>query len=81
MLAHFDARFFALNADLPWMDARIEPYRMAKLGCRKMDALLLLMQTARREVSSQGRFRIRERWSRWRKDLRAGPMSGSRRKL
>ena len=50
-LHYFDGKpFFALNADLPWMDdasAPSIPAMMQAWDARKMDALLLLMPTAR----------------------------------
>lgn len=59
-LHHFDDKpFFALNADLPWMDGA-EPslIRMAKSwDAKKMDAMLLLMRTENaRGFSPEGSF-------------------------
>jgi len=61
-LAHFDGQpFFALNADLPWMDG-VEPSldRMAAFwDSERMDALLLLMKTGKaRGFESTGDFTL-----------------------
>ena len=61
-LVHFDGQpFFALNADLPWTDDSTPALqRMAALwNPDKMDALLLLMKTARaRGFESKGDFAL-----------------------
>lgn len=60
VLSHFDGKpFFALNADLPWMDVGTPSLqRMAEFwDATKMDVLLLLMQTRKAHgFSAKGDF-------------------------
>ncbi|MGE3622817.1 MAG: nucleotidyltransferase family protein [Bdellovibrionales bacterium] len=68
---YFDAPFFALNADLPWMDGTVPGLkRMADTwDATAMDALLLLMPTTRaRGFEAKGDFAL-ENGRVWRKDV------------
>jgi len=70
-LPHFDAPFFALNADLPWMDGPAPSLRrMAETwNAEKMDALLLLMPTAKaRGFEPKGDFALEPDGRVWRKN-------------
>ena len=71
-LHHFgDKPFFALNADLPWLDA-VPPslQRMADAwDATRMDVLLLVMATKRaRGFSADGDFMMKPDGRLWRKD-------------
>ncbi len=71
-LRHFDAPFFALNADLPWMDGAVPSLqRMAEMwDVSKMNALLLLMPTAKaRGFEAKGDFALEKDGRAWRKNL------------
>jgi len=74
-LNHFGGRpFFALNADLPWIDGSLPSLkRMQQVwNGDEMDGLLLLMPTgAARGFSSSGDFALDENNRAWRKDLPA----------
>jgi len=66
--------FFALNADLPWLDATIPSLvRMQKMwDPAQMDALLLLMRTDKaRGFATHGDFALEPDGRLWRKDLPA----------
>jgi MurNAc alpha-1-phosphate uridylyltransferase len=74
-LAHFEGKpFFALNADLPWMDG-VEPSlaQMARMWDPEvMDALLLLMPTRKaRGFSARGDFVLDANGNAHRKDAAA----------
>jgi MurNAc alpha-1-phosphate uridylyltransferase len=71
-LRYFDKPFFALNADLPWMDgATPSLQRMAQTwDAAKMDSLLLLMPTSKaRGFEAKGDFALEKDGRVWRKDL------------
>jgi MurNAc alpha-1-phosphate uridylyltransferase len=71
-LRYFDAPFFALNADLPWMDGAVPSLqRMAETwDAAKMDALLLLMPTSKAHgFEAKGDFALEKDGRVWRKDL------------
>ncbi len=72
-LHHFgDRPFFALNADLPWMDGdQPSLSRMADIwDATKMDGLLLLMPTNKaRGFAATGDFAMDKDGRVWRKDL------------
>jgi N-acetyl-alpha-D-muramate 1-phosphate uridylyltransferase len=71
-LRYFDAPFFALNADLPWMDG--ETHSLSRMtetwDAAKMDSLLLLMPTSKaRGFEAKGDFAMEKDGRVWRKDL------------
>ncbi len=69
---HFDAPFFALNADLPWIDeGEASLSRMAAAwNPEKMDALLLVMRTKKaRGFSPEGDYAMESGGTLRRKDL------------
>jgi MurNAc alpha-1-phosphate uridylyltransferase len=71
-LRAFDAPFFALNADLPWMDGAQQGLQRMKevWDPAKMDALLLLMPTNKaRGFEARGDFALEKDGRVWRKDL------------
>jgi N-acetyl-alpha-D-muramate 1-phosphate uridylyltransferase len=71
-LRHFEAPFFALNADLPWMDGAAPSLpRMAEIwDATKMDALLLLMPTKKAHgFEAKGDFKLEKDGCVWRKNL------------
>jgi MurNAc alpha-1-phosphate uridylyltransferase len=76
-LPHFGGKpFFALNADLPWMDGAAPSALPSLARLRdawhpdKMDALLLLMQTSKaRGFSAAGDFAMDASGKVWRKDV------------
>jgi len=71
-LRYFDAPFFALNADLPWMDGTTPSLQSMNevWNADKMDALLLLMPTSKaRGFEPKGDFALEKQGRVWRKDL------------
>lgn len=71
-LEYFDAPFFALNADLPWMDGTTPGLQRMKdmWDAGRMDALLLLMPTGKaRGFETKGDFALEKNGRMWRKDL------------
>jgi MurNAc alpha-1-phosphate uridylyltransferase len=71
-LGYFDSPFFALNADLPWMDGKSPGLsRMAEAwDAAKMDSLLLLMPTVKaRGFEAKGDFAMEKDGRVWRKNL------------
>ena len=71
-LRHFDAPFFALNADLPWMDRETPNLKRMRETWNpdRMDALLLLMPTSKaRGFAATGDFALEKDGRVWRKDL------------
>jgi MurNAc alpha-1-phosphate uridylyltransferase len=71
-LRHFDAPFFALNADLPWMDGTAPslPGMQEMWDAEKMDTLLLLMPTSKaRGFEPKGDFALDKDGRAWRKSL------------
>lgn len=71
-LRHFDAPFFALNADLPWMDGPNPGLQRMKEAWNpsRMDALLLLMPTGKAcGFEAKGDFALEKDGRVWRKDL------------
>jgi len=71
-LRHFEAPFFALNADLPWIDGGTPSLRRMRDAWDpgRMDVSLLLMATQKtRGFDDKGDFALEKDGRVWRKDL------------
>jgi len=71
-LRHFDAPFFSLNADLPWMDGKHSSLQRMRdaWDAGRMDAFLLLMPTLKaRGFEAKGDFALEKDGRVGRKDL------------